>query len=238
VAGVKALLLDLDDTLLDYSSCQDACWTASCSVVAEPAGVDPSALIAAIAEVRRWFWDDPGRHRAERTDMVGAWAKIAELGLARVGNYGDGLPRRIAEDFAERRRAAERLFPDALATLDALRGRGVPLALVTNGDARLQRGKIARHGLAPYFGVVVIEGEFGAGKPDAAVFRHALAGLGADPVGTWMVGDHLVWDVDGAQRAGLRAAWIDRPGTGLPQGHPVQPERIIHTLDELLDLAR
>jgi len=234
---VKALLFDLDDTLLDYSSCQDACWAASCAAVATPAGADPAALTAAIEDVRRWFWSEPARHRAERTDMVGAWAKIAELGLARLGGPGDGLARRIAEDFAARRCAAERLFPDALATLDALRARHVPLGLVTNGDARLQRGKIARHGLAPYFGVVVIEGEFGAGKPDATVFRHALTGLGVDPVGTWMVGDHLVWDVDGAQRVGLRAAWIDRGRAGLPVGQPIQPERIIYALDELLDLA-
>jgi putative hydrolase of the HAD superfamily len=234
---VRALLFDLDDTLLDYSSCQDACWEESCAAVAAPAGVDASALIAVIADVRRWFWNDPARHRAQRTDMVGAWARIAELGLARLGAAGDGLARRIAEDFAARRCAAERLFPDALATLEALRARGVPLGLVTNGDARLQRGKIARHALAPYFGVMVIEGEFGAGKPDAAVFRHALTGLGVDPAGTWMVGDHLVWDVDGAQRVGLRAAWIDRPRVGLPADQAVQPERIIHGLDELLDLA-
>jgi putative hydrolase of the HAD superfamily len=52
-----------------------------------------------------------------------------------------------------------------------------------------------------------------------------------------MVGDHLVWDVDGAQRVGLRAAWIDRPRVGLPADQAVQPERIIHGLDELLDLA-
>ncbi|MGH7313414.1 MAG: HAD family hydrolase, partial [Candidatus Rokuibacteriota bacterium] len=68
-------------------------------------------------------------------------------------------------------------------------------------------------------------------------FRHALTGLGVDPAGTWMVGDHLVWDVDGAQRVGLRAAWIDRPRAGLPAGEPVQPECIIYALDELLDLA-
>jgi putative hydrolase of the HAD superfamily len=235
---VKALLFDLDDTLLDYSSCQDACWTASCSAVAEPAGVDSTALLDAIWDVRRWFWEDPARHQAERTNMVGAWAKIAELGLARLECATDGLARRIAEDFAARRRAAEKLYPDSLATLDALRARGVPLGLVTNGDSRLQRGKIDRHRLGSYFGVVVIEGEFGAGKPDAAVYRHALQGLGADPTTTWMVGDHLVWDIDGAQRVGLRAAWIDRVRAGLPPDQPVQPERIIHTLDELLHLSR
>jgi putative hydrolase of the HAD superfamily len=234
---MRALLFDLDDTLLDYSSCQDACWTASCSAVAAPAGVDPAALTSAIAEIRRWFWDDPARHQAERTDMVGAWAKIAELGLVRLEGAPDGLARRIAEDFAARRRDAERLFEDALVTLDALRASGVPLGLVTNGDASLQRGKIDRHRLASYFGVVVIEGEFGVGKPHAAVYRHAITSLGVDPRATWMVGDHLVWDIDGAQRVGLQAAWIDRHRAGLPSGQSIQPERIIHSLNELLDLT-
>jgi putative hydrolase of the HAD superfamily len=234
---VRALLLDLDDTLLDYSGRAEACWTESCLAVAAPAGVDPAALGRALEDVRGWFWSDPERHRAERTDMVGAWTKIAALGLTRLGAPADGLARRIAEDFAARRCAAERLFPEALATLGWLRARGVPLGLVTNGDARLQREKIARHGLQPFFGVVVIEGEFGCGKPDARVFRHALGALGAAPGGAWMVGDHLDWDVDGAQRVGLGAVWIDRAHAGLPAASPCRPDRIIHALDELRDLA-
>jgi len=36
---------------------------------------------------------------------------------------------------------------------------------------------------------------------------------------------------------GLRAAWIDRARAGLPAGQPIQPERIIHALDELLALG-
>jgi hypothetical protein len=52
---------------------------------------------------------------------------------------------------------------------------------VTNGDASQQRDKIERFGLAPYFEVMVIEGEVGAGKPDKAVFRYAPDRLGAGP---------------------------------------------------------
>ena len=37
-----------------------------------------------------------------------------------------------------------------------------------------QRDKIERHRLAGFFDVIVIEGEFGAGKPDEVVYRHAL----------------------------------------------------------------
>lgn len=235
---MKALLLDLDDTILDYSGKAEACWTESCTTVAAPAGVDPDALDLALADARRWFWSDPERHRRERTDMVGAWAKIAALGLERVGAPGDGLARRIAEDFAARRRAAERLFPEALATLEWLRARRVPLGLVTNGDARLQRAKIARHDLQRFFDVVVIEGEFGCGKPDERVFRHALETLGVTARGAWMVGDRLDWDVEGAQKVGLGGVWVDRARAGVPSDVSCRPDRIIHALEELRDLAR
>ncbi len=79
----------------------------------------------------------------------------------------------------------------------------------------------------------VIEGEFGAGKPDEAVYRHALEALGMTPGAALMVGDHLEFDVGAPQRLGLTGVWMDRSGLGLPQGSAVQPHRIIRSLDEL-----
>jgi len=183
---VKALLLDLDDTLLDYSG-----------------GVDES-------------WRDA---------VKACWAP--------VGVTRDGLDAALAREYAARRRAVMQLFPDARETLDLLRRRGIPLGLVTNGDASQQRDKIERFGLAPYFEVMVIEGEFGAGKPDEAVYRHALGRLGVAPRDTWMVGDHLEFDIDGSQRLGLRGIWIDRQGAGLTDS-PIRPYRIIRSLRELM----
>lgn len=233
---MTALLFDLDDTLLDYTTGVEVCWAESCATVAAPAGVDAVALARAIGEVGRWFWADPDRHRRERIDMIAAWGKIAAGALERLGDTRVGLAAAMAEDFAARRRAAMHLFPDALDALARFQRHGVPLGLVTNGDARLQREKIERYDLGRFFDVVVIEGEFGAGKPDATVFYHALAALGAAPAGAWMVGDHLVWDVAGAQGAGLRAAWIDRRRRGLPAQSPTRPDRIVHSLGELRDL--
>jgi len=231
---VRALLLDLDDTLLDYSGGVDACWEAACATAA--AEVAQAPLVAALAETRRSFWSDPEHNRRERVHMVRAWTRIATLALERCG--GDpGLGAAIAEAFAARRRSVMTLFPDAVQVLTALRERGTPLGLVTNGDARQQRAKIERHDLARFFDAIVIEGEFGAGKPDAAVYRTALAGLGvaAGPE-VWMAGDHLEFDVAGAQRLGLRAAWLDRPGLGVPAESAVRPDRILRELGDLIAL--
>jgi putative hydrolase of the HAD superfamily len=227
---VKGLLLDLDDTLLDYSGGADLCWEHAC-VTAAPA-VEQARLLEALADTRRWFWSDPVRHRRERVDMLRAWTRIAAAALERCG--GDpGLAAALAEAYAARRRAAMRLFPDALDLLQRLRARGVPLALVTNGDAGQQRDKIERYDLARFFDVIVVEGEFGAGKPDEVVYRAALDGLGVPPADAWMVGDHLEFDVAGPQRLGVQGVWLDREGAGVPAGSPVRPARIIRSLQEL-----
>jgi putative hydrolase of the HAD superfamily len=232
---VKAVLFDLDDTLLDYSGGVDRCWEASCLTVAAPAGIDPAPLIAALAESRRWFWSDPDRHRRERTDMLGAWRKIFEHALGQVGGGNARISTALTEDFAARRRAAWRLFPESIEVLRDLRQRDARLALVTNGDPRHQRDKIEQNGLAPFFDVIVIEGEFGVGKPEPIVYRHALDGLAMAASEAVMVGDHLEWDVSAPQRLGMRGIWIDREGRGLPADTSVSPDRIIRNLRELLD---
>jgi putative hydrolase of the HAD superfamily len=231
--NVKALLFDLDDTLLDYSGGVELSWTQACASCCVPGGIEAPTLVAAIAETRRWFWDDPERHRRERVNMLGAWQHIVEFALDRLGRRAPELAAAIARDYAARRRAVMQLFPDSVACLSELRRRGIPLALVTNGDAGQQRDKIVRHDLARFFDVIVIEGEFGAGKPDEAVYRHALKALGMTPGETLMVGDHLEFDVGAPQRLGLTGVWMDRGGLGLPEGSDVRPHRIIRSLDEL-----
>ena len=234
---MNALLLDLDDTLLDYSGGVDDSWRQACATCCAPIGLDVEILMKALVDTRQWFWSDPSRHRQERVNMVRAWQRIAGHALASLGVARDGLDATMAREYAARRRAAMQLFPDARETLEHLRGRGVPLALVTNGDAGQQRDKIERFELAPFFEVIVIEGEFGAGKPDETVYRHALDRLGVVPGEASMVGDHLEFDVAGPQRLGLRGIWLDRPGAGLAES-PVRPHRVIRSLRELTSPQR
>jgi putative hydrolase of the HAD superfamily len=234
---VKALLIDLDDTLLDYTGGVDECWHHACEAHAGPVGIDPAGLVKAIAHTRRWFWSDPGRHRVERTDMLRAWTRIAAHALDAVGRADHRLAAAIAADFADRRWERMTLFPGVPDALEALRRRGVPLALVTNGDTTHQRRKIAQHDLERFFEVIVIEGEMGVGKPDEIVYRYALSQLGAKPEEAWMVGDNLEWDVAAPQRLGLRGVWVDAPGQGLPEASDVVPHRIIRMFPELLGLA-
>ena len=234
---MKVLLVDLDDTLLDYTGGVEESWREACAALARPAGLDVETLVPAVARARRWFWSDPERHRRERTDMLGAWRKIADHALADVGAPDRELAADIAEDYAARRWERMQLFPGVRDALGRLRQRGVSLGLVTNGDRRQQRRKVEQYDLARFFDAILIEGEFGVGKPDESVYRHVLEALDSKPSEAWMVGDHLEWDVAAPQRLGLRGAWVDAEGQGLPESAPTRPDLIIRAFTQILDVT-
>ena len=124
---------------------------------------------------------------------------------------------------------------DAHATVDALRDAGVRLALVTNGAGVTQRAKIERFELAHRFHHIQIEGEFGQGKPELAVYRHALERLGVDAADAWMVGDNFEWEVVAPQALGMCGIWYDPFEAGVPTQATAKPTRIIKRLAELVE---
>ncbi|MCZ7647883.1 MAG: HAD family hydrolase [Planctomycetota bacterium] len=233
---MRAFLFDLDDTILNYSAGVEPVYEAAAREGAAAAGLDPASLYREVCEVRAWFWGDPERHRRERVDMPGAWLKIFAEALRRHGCADAGLAARVTALFERRRWEVVHPLPGARACLDWLRARGVPLGLVTNGDAKQQREKLHRSGFEDAFGAIVIEGEFGRGKPDPEVFLHALERLGCAPEEAWMAGDNLEFDVGGAQRLGLKAVWVDWRGEGLPAASPILPERVVRDLAGLREL--
>ena len=111
---------------------------------------------------------------------------------------------------------------------------GVLLALLTNGSAAGQRAKIDRFDLARHFDCICVEGELGWGKPDERVYVQALKSLAVEPERVWMVGDNLEWDVAAPMKLGITGIWNDRFKTGLPDGQPHIPSRIIRCLSELI----
>ena len=233
-----ALLLDLDDTIINYGGGAAAAWCEACALAArQVAGLDAAGLGAAINQVRNWYWSDPERHREGRADLLAASRRIVQQALANCGYDLPDLAHTIAEDYRDRREAAIDIFPGAVEAIERLRAHGVRLGLLTNGTGPDQRRKIERFDLARHFECILIEGEMGCGKPDARVYVTALAALGARPETTWMVGDNLEWDVAAPQRLGLGGIWVDGARTGLPTGTSVRPQRIIYSLSELHSLS-
>lgn len=229
------LLLDLDDTILTYDAIGAEAWRRTTNAYAAECGVaDAEVLHQTLDEVRGWYWSDPERHRAGRLRLDDTRAEVTLMGLQRLGRDDAALARRVSDAYARERDALIGFFPGAREALEAFRAAGVKLALMTNGASAPQRHKLARFDLEGYFDTILVEGELGFGKPDTRVYTTALERLGLSAEQVWAVGDNLEWDVAGPQRLGIHGIWNDYRRRGLPEGSPVVPDRIIHSLGELV----
>jgi putative hydrolase of the HAD superfamily len=126
-------------------------------------------------------------------------------------------------------------YEDAVPALEALRARGLRLAVVSNWDSRLRR-ILEDHGLHTRFDAVVISAEVGWRKPHPAIFHRALELLGAGPGEVLHVGDSVGDDVGGARAAGIRPVLLDRKG-GRAGGRDPGGAEVIRDLRQILELV-
>jgi putative hydrolase of the HAD superfamily len=228
-----AIFFDMDGTILDWTTGMEESWLASCEAHGDGLFV-AADMHAAIRERRTWFWGDPDRARVARMDLDGASREIVRHAFADRGLEMHDLAHRIADDYRARRAACIFPYPGAIETLASFKERGIRLALLTNGEAKNQRRSVVQHQLEQYFDCIVIEGEFGTGKPDERVFAHAMQSCGAKLETTWMVGDSLEADIAPAVALGMHAVWVDELGDGVPDAAAVRPHRIVRAIRELL----
>jgi HAD superfamily hydrolase (TIGR01549 family) len=229
----RAILFDLDDTLVSFDATTRIAWQTTCQRFAPETGLTAAGLFQAIREHSHQYWSDPVRHREGRLRLEEKRCELVAETLVKVGKGDEPLARRIAFHYSSLQESLIDFFPGAEATLETLKARGVRMALVTNGNAAMQRRKIDRFRLERFFPYFFVEGELGFGKPDPRVFRAALAALGTAPQETWCVGDNLEWDVAGAQACGISGVWKT---DGARDPGAVRPDRVIRELPELTAL--
>jgi putative hydrolase of the HAD superfamily len=110
------------------------------------------------------------------------------------------------------------LYEDALPAIEALRGHGLAIGLVTNGQRDLQEF-VVHHGLL--VDAAVGSKAHGKIKPHPSIFAAALLALEVRADEAAMVGDSYEDDIEGARALGMRAILLDREGL-----HPEADERI------------
>ncbi|WP_066321641.1 HAD family hydrolase [Bacillus sp. FJAT-29814] len=252
---IKAIFFDLDDTLLwDQKSVKEA-FAATCRAAQERYELDPDLLEDKVRESARklyssyetyeftqmiginpfeglWgnFLDDQDEFRKMK-EMVPGYRKDAwTAGLKALGVDDPDFGHELGEQFRQERRKLPFVYEETFATLDALKG-NYQLLLLTNGSPDLQNTKLAiTPELVPYFDHIVISGDYGRGKPDPGIFEHALSQIGLQKKDVIMVGDNLMTDILGANRAGIKSVWINRHNK---ERNEVIPTYEIHHLQEL-----
>jgi HAD superfamily hydrolase (TIGR01549 family) len=104
-----------------------------------------------------------------------------------------------------------RLFDDVLPVLDALKARGMLLALISNLSRPLD-GYCSELGLTRYIDLAITSSEVGFEKPHPEIFLAALERAEVSPSDAAHVGDQYHSDVTGARGAGISPVLLDRHG--------------------------
>ncbi|MED6238758.1 hypothetical protein ATANTOWER_029152 [Ataeniobius toweri] len=126
------------------------------------------------------------------------------------------------------------LTPEVCDLLMQLRSR-YKLLLLTNGEAQTQREKVEAVNCEEFFDAVVIAGDHAEQKPFPSIFQLCFNKLEVEAWDCVMVGDSLDTDVQGGFNAGVRATvWIHRAEGSVLDG-PVKPD---YTIPTVLDLPR
>lgn len=125
-------------------------------------------------------------------------------------------------------------YPDAMSTLEALKGAGYATAILSNGSPKMLAAAVESSGLAPLLDEVLSVDEVGIYKPDRRVYQLAVDRMKASPDAICFVSANA-WDCAGAANFGFRNAHINRFGQP-PERLPGEPRAVIASLAELVPL--
>ncbi|HEX2067018.1 MAG TPA: HAD family hydrolase, partial [Candidatus Thermoplasmatota archaeon] len=209
--GAKAVVFDLDDTLINWRQAEHAAIGDLARDHFAVAGIAEARVRATYAEVMELNF---ASFRA-----TGRWWYIGErLGLLseRLGTAGTVLGETLAAHFRQHVVGHLGLLPGALEALAAARRAGARTALLTNGPGAVQRPKVEQFGLAAHVDFVGITGEIGHWKPAPEAFLHVLGRLGVEARDAVMVGDSIDFDIAPARRLGMRTVWVDPAAAAHP----------------------
>ncbi|GAB3405889.1 HAD family hydrolase [Massilia agilis] len=224
-AWPKAILFDLDDTL----------WPIAPVIVQAEQTLHAWLADNAPGVARRFSIDELRQARMALLAQNPAFAldlgALRRAGLVAAFEQAGEDPAKVEHAMVEFFAARNAVVPydDVLPGLLRLKDR-VLVGSISNGNADLKA-----IGLSHHFKVSVAAHQLGCAKPDAAIFHAACKELGVAPEDAVYVGDDVLLDVQGAQRAGLRAVWMNRTGSTRHLEHEVVPDAIVSNFHELVD---
>lgn len=253
--SIKAVIFDLDDTLVIEKASAEAALLAACSIAHKKYVISREELSETVQQKARELSETcPARHYCVSIGLgprEGLWARFEgdepnlkilrqwapafrrqawSQALAEFGIKDNSLSEQLSAKFQTERRSRNIAYPDAEPALRQVKGR-YKLAIVSNGPTDLQLWKLEDSGLEVYFDVVVIAGQVGIAKPDTRIFEAVLEKLGLKAKQAVMVGNKLATDIGGAQQAGIKAVWLNRDKT--ENNNTAKPDYEISNLNEL-----
>ncbi len=222
------ILLDIDDTILDFQTAEAAALRRTFAALGIPAD---DALIARYNVINRSQWEllEAGVLTREQVQV-----RRYELLFEEYGLQADAAE--ATKRYENELCIGHWFMPGAEALLEELRG-DYRLFIVSNGSAKVQDARLRSAGIGPFFEQIFISERLGAEKPTRAFFERCFARIpDFDPTRAILVGDSLTSDIRGAINAGVRSCWYN--ARQRPARADIVPDYEIRALSELPPLLK
>ena len=220
---VKTILLDLDDTILDFRRAE----ASAIGRTLRTFGLDDSpAVLRRYHEINKRHWQMLEEGTMTRAQVL--THRFDEL----FGEFGMECDSAAVWKIYEKNLSEGHWFIDGAPELLEAIAPKYDLYLASNGASKVQHPRLDAAGIRKYFKGLFISEEMGADKPSKAYYDLCFAAIADfDPAAALMVGDSLTSDIQGGRNAGIRTCWFN------PHCNPPRPDipadYEFHALSEL-----
>ena len=223
---IKAILLDLDDTILDFHKAERI----ALSATLEELGITPTdKVLARYSEINQMHWKRLERGELTRYEVLHGRFRmlfnemgldVSEIDAQRIYEWRLGTGHYFLD-------GAEKLLDDLYGKYD--------IYLASNGTDIVQTRRIESAGIGKYFKELFISQRIGYDKPSVEYFNRCFERIeNFDRASTIIIGDSLTSDILGGINAGIRTCLFN------PHGRPgradIVPDYEVKDLAEIAPL--
>lgn len=225
---IKNVLLDLDDTLLDFHRAEAEAIRHTLGEI----GIEPTdEVVGLYSRINRSCWAKLELGEYTREEVL---HKRFEMLFDELGTTGD--PHETQKLYEYRLSLGAYYLEGAKELLDALLGK-YRLYLATNGIVNVQKRRIKDSGIGKYFDGIFVSEKIGYNKPDKRFFDIAFTEIpDFKQEETVIIGDTLTSDIQGGINAGIKTVYFNPKKRENTTG--ILPHYEISSLDELPKLLK
>ncbi|MBN3881911.1 MAG: HAD-IA family hydrolase [Nostoc sp.] len=226
--GYKAIIFDLDNTLLNFELCERQAILGAledCAVSLDLNGVSETIFLQVFETYNSQYW------RQRETFSPSELIKMSYRStLAQLDIHTDQISN-LSQSFWHIFNHSGVMEPDVNEVLTVL-AHNYRLAVITNGFVSAQLPRMQAAGIGHFFEEVVVSEEIGFAKPSPEIFHHALSRLNLTAAEVIYIGDSLKHDYAGARQVKMDFCYYNRKNKNLPQ--EAKPKFMISELLNLL----
>lgn len=224
---IKAIFIDIDDTLLDFSKCAEYAIKESCKDFGLSQGYD---IFPVFEKINAELWQQIEKGEITKSQLYGhRWVTVLEkFGITHI----DG--QKFEEHFLEHlSKSAEKI--DGATEILTYLSKKYKIYASSNGPHEQQLNRLKKAGLLQYFDDVFTSELIGVQKPEKEFFDACIRKIGnITPDETILIGDSLTADISGGINFNIPTIWLNTKNKDVRA--EVTPTHTVKALNEIKNI--